>query len=179
MSQEQSRIASPLSKALAREMLAERKAPTLDLLHCFACGRRFIYRGPKGDESGRFCSTRCREAFDQGLPAYDPDYASKSNQRWYHLPLGPTGFLIARVGCGQQFDSKGLRACSPACEDAYRRRLELAKDPFRPIKRKCAKCDKDIPNWRKGRRVSRATRFCSDRCSAEARRKIGSERLVA
>ena len=37
---------------------------------CFACGRGYC----KGD--GRFCSTRCREAFDAGLPpAPDSHYA--------------------------------------------------------------------------------------------------------
>jgi hypothetical protein len=33
-------------------------------------------------------------------------------------------------------------------------------------KRKCQSCGVNIPNWRKGRRVSKATRFCSDRCAA-------------
>jgi hypothetical protein len=42
----------------------------------------------------------------------------------------------------------------------------------RPVKRKCEApgCDRDIPNWRNGRRVSKATRFCSDKCSRTSKK---------
>jgi hypothetical protein len=33
----------------------------------FLCGRSFTYRGPSGDDSGRFCSAVCRDAYDSGL----------------------------------------------------------------------------------------------------------------
>jgi hypothetical protein len=39
-------------------------------------------------------------------------------------------------------------------------------DMDKPVKRKCERpeCGRQIPNWRNGRRVSKATRFCSDEC---------------
>jgi glyoxylase-like metal-dependent hydrolase (beta-lactamase superfamily II) len=39
---------------------------------CFACGRGYTYRGPNGDDSGRYCSARCRAAYDAGFPRYEP-----------------------------------------------------------------------------------------------------------
>jgi len=39
-----------------------------------------------------------------------------------------------------------------------------------PVKRKCQQCGGDIPNWRNGRRVSKAIRFCSPRCSRQAKK---------
>ena len=73
------------TKRLARALLRDRApsskppAPT-----CFTCGRSY-WRG-----DGRFCSARCREAFDAGFPPYDPSYAEKTNPRWYSLPIGDT-----------------------------------------------------------------------------------------
>jgi hypothetical protein len=34
----------------------------------------------------------------------------------------------------------------------------------------CAQCGARIPSWRNGRKVSSATRFCSDACAQKARR---------
>jgi hypothetical protein len=48
--------------------------------------RKLRISRPHGDNSGRFCSERCRENYDAGIPAYDPDYASKLNPRWYGFP---------------------------------------------------------------------------------------------
>jgi hypothetical protein len=84
---------------------------------------------------------------------------------------GPEGWIIQCFGCGNEFDSKGLRCCSAECERRYREHreneqlmAEAGMDRF--VKRKCkaAGCGRDIPAWRNGRRVSKATRFCSDRC---------------
>ena len=36
--------------------------------------------------------------FRCGLPALDPTYHLKTNQRWYSLPLGKHGFLIDCAG---------------------------------------------------------------------------------
>jgi predicted nucleic acid-binding Zn ribbon protein len=157
-----------LADAIVREILSER-IPPQPTAACLICGRKLARGG------ARFCSSRCREAFDAGFPAFDPDYASKSNPRWYSLPIGAQGFYIACVGCGRRFDSKGLRCCSIECERKHRCKqeldTELKDDPFRVVKRKCDECRGDIPNWRNGRRVSKAARFCSDRCAASARRK--------
>jgi hypothetical protein len=153
-----------LAEAIARDMLAERKPPQ-KFPSCFACGRSYC------SGEGRFCSARCRAAFDVGGPVYEPIDVD----RFYSLPKGRHGFLIDCPTCRMPFDSRGLRCCSIDCERGYRDKqkleAELADDPFRAIKRKCDACRRDIPNWRNGRRVSKATRFCSDRCATAARRK--------
>jgi hypothetical protein len=166
-----------LAAAIVRDILLGRKSQQASAT-CFACGRSFhsaVTRDADGNqERGRFCSQRCREAFDAGFPAFDPFNADK----WYSLPIGPAGFRIDCVHCRKQFDSRGLRCCSVECEREHCRKLELeaklAGDPFRAEKRKCLDCGGAIPNWRNGRRVSSATRFCSDRCAISARRKNAS-----
>jgi len=146
-----------LAEAIKADLLAERPAAAATQ-ECFTCGRPFLKPGE------RFCAERCREAFDAGMGPYDPNYAGKSQQRWYALPLGPRGLMLTCKGCGRTFDSVGLRCCSVECERKHRLKLEVADHPFRIEKRKCEECGGDIPNWRNGRRVSKATRFCSPRC---------------
>jgi hypothetical protein len=121
-------------------------------LICFVCGRTYT----QGD--GRFCSSRCRAGFDAGLPPCRPARPP------FDLHPGDDGFLIECANCRQRFESRGLRCCSAACESAYRQTLELASDPFCAPKRTCPECGAAIPNWRGGRRVSQATKFCSERC---------------
>jgi hypothetical protein len=89
---------------------------TATLLDCFSCGRPFTYRDPKADgTSGRFCSDPCREWFDAGNPPYAPI------GRLYGLPIGTHGFVINCAACGGDFDSKGLRCCSPGSTATGRR----------------------------------------------------------
>jgi hypothetical protein len=134
--------------------------PQQSTRECFTCGRSYI------GGVHRFCSENCQAAFDNGLPPYAP----LDPRKFYSLPIP-----IQCCGCNRQFDSKGLRCCSPDCERAYRQRedleAELISDPFRAVKRKCEGCGSDIPNWRRGRRVSAKTRFCSRRCGDENRRR--------
>jgi endogenous inhibitor of DNA gyrase (YacG/DUF329 family) len=148
-----------LAAQIEREILADQFAvkPQRSPL-CFTCGREFT------KAESRFCSDRCRDVFDNGAPPFDADYASKINPRRYRLPIGRHGFPIDCANCRRQFVSKGWRCCSVECERSYRLKQELADQPFRTIKRKCAECGGDIPNWRNGRRVSKATQFCSRRC---------------
>jgi hypothetical protein len=50
--------------------------PSYNIVPCFACGATFIYKGPRGDLNGRFCSMRCQAAYDEGFtaqPAEQPD----------------------------------------------------------------------------------------------------------
>lgn len=155
-----------LAAAIKADLLAERTA-VKKAQECFTCGRPFL------NPHSRFCHERCREAFDAGLGPYDPDYASKNNPRWYSLPMGPRGFMITCKGCNRPFDSVGLRCCSIECDRKHRLNLEVADHPFRIEKRKCESCGGDIPNWRKGRRVSKAVRFCSRRCGDQNRQKRG------
>ena len=166
----------------AAQIEADRQAhiarPKYEAPTCFSCGRGFAYKGPQGDDSGRFCSARCREWYDAGNPAYEP----LDTDRFYSLPKGPTGFYINCAGCQKRFDSRGLRCCSPECERTYRQRGDNAAVMAEvgmtaaTKKRPCQApgCTHTIPLWRKGRKVSKATRFCSDKCSAKARRGMES-----
>jgi hypothetical protein len=195
-----------LAAAIERDLLRTEPVRT-DAPECFACGRSFLPRPSDGEATSRFCSPRCREAYDAGLPPYDPDHSKKLASRFNpgglrvvagppglssYDPLqgsqqlsrglsrgikrrGATGFVIACLGCGREFDSTGLRCCSLACERCCRDRSENEQvmgevGMERPIKRKCEQCGGVIPNWRNGRRVKGTTRFCSPRCSKASKR---------
>jgi hypothetical protein len=51
--------------------------------------------------------------------------------------------------------------------------VELADDPFRAVKRACLECGGPITNWRNGRRVSKATKFCQPSCQRKAAKNAG------
>jgi hypothetical protein len=140
----------------AKSSRQESSLRELRILDCLACGRSFCAC------DGGFCSIRCRAAYDVGWPVYEPPVIR------YGMPKGRHGFLIDCAGCHKQFDSKGLRCCSPDCEQRYQHKQKLEADlagaAFRVVKRKCAAfgCRVEIPNWRNGRLVR--ARFCSPRC---------------
>jgi hypothetical protein len=147
------------SARLARALLRDRdnkQQPSSWSPSCFACGRSYS----RGD--GRFCSTRCRETFDAGIPAHEPIDIK------YSLPKGRHGFLIDCAHCRRQFDSPGWRCCSTDCAREYRRKqaleAELADYPFRVVKPKCLQCGQAMPLWKNGKRVTSARKFCSPRC---------------
>jgi hypothetical protein len=152
-----------LAAAIERDILGRNPRPIHQSQACFGCGRSYHRQN-----HGRFCSGRCREAFDAGVPAYEPLDVT----RFYSLPIGPKGFFVECAHCRKRFESKGLRCCSSECERELRRKQELeaklADDPFRVVKRKCESCGGPIPNWRNGRRVSNGTKFCSRRCQRKA-----------
>lgn len=108
-------------------------------------------------------------------PEVTPDLAD-DRYRWRDgrpMRRGPNGFLIGCAHCRKEFDSKGLRCCSPDCERAYCARKDdlaaLAAIGIMPAaKRPCAQCGAPIPNWRDGRRVSGKTQFCSPKCRLRA-----------
>ena len=114
-----------LARALLRDRAPSAKPPAPT---CFTCGRSY-WRC-----DGRFCSTRCREAFDAGFPPYDPSYADKTNPRWYSLPIGRHGFLIDCANCKRRFDSIGLRCCSTKCESLFSRKEKRRKASQKPPK---------------------------------------------
>jgi hypothetical protein len=160
-----------LAAEIERDLLAEKPKP-VPVLKCFVCEREHM--GPT-----RFCSDRCRDAYDSGYtPQANPDPFTTSSRQIAggnagHLPkpmrMGRHGFMINCAGCGHEFDSQGLRCCSTKCEHKLRDRKETSKlmaevGMERPTKRKCQECGGDIPNWRNGRRVPKNTRFCSPRC---------------
>jgi hypothetical protein len=168
-----------LAAALKADILRPSTPAPSSSIDCFLCGRSFTYREPKGDENTRFCSDRCREAYDAGLRASeqvnpfkvakwrvlagsDPGYLQSTPMR-----RGSVGFYITCPGCQREFESKGLRCCSTDCERAAREHQEnvalmIEVGMEARIKRICAKpgCHAPIPKWRKGRRVSARARFC-------------------
>jgi hypothetical protein len=172
-------ITKNLAAAIERDLLADRPAAKFHP-RCFICDVEFTPRRSTNlDDNSWFCSARCRAGFDAGLPPHNPQHGRKSNPRWYRLSMGAEGFVIECAGCHRTFDSKGLRYCSVTCERKAREReanqaaiSEAGMDAHQH--RNCEACGGRIPRWRNGRAVSKATRFCSDRCSAKARRQSGS-----
>jgi hypothetical protein len=162
-----------LANIIARDIMVDRE-PSLEAPICFACGRSYS----KGD--GRFCSTRCRAGFDAGLPPYEDQRAR------YRLSPTGDGFRIECKECRRPFVSKGLRCCSTECERKFHERREIeatmaevGMEPIARERRKCAECGATIPMWRKGRKVSAATRFCSESCAGKARRKSAKNHPMA
>jgi hypothetical protein len=173
-----------------------RQTESTEIIPCWVCGATFLYKGRRGDLNGRFCSFRCQTFFDDGNA---PPDAPADTLIGYRVIAGPggvetdfyatlfgrppiamkrstDGFRIACAGCGKEFESRGLRCCSDACERQHRERqgnmavmAEVGMEPA-ATKRKCAfsGCGNTIPKWRDGRRVSKATRFCSPKCSRKA-----------
>ena len=91
------------------------------------------------------------------------------------MRMGPKGFYIDCANCRKEFESLGLRCCSVDCERGYRERQDnlavMAEAGIEPApKRQCLLCGTVIPQWRKGRKVSSKTRFCSSKCSVRAKK---------
>jgi hypothetical protein len=171
---------SDIAAVIERDLLRVDARPPNNTVQCFSCGYGMICRG------SRFCSDRCREWYDVGNPGFAQDWLERKRTAWrviagprgtvgteYHNPdLRSTkaGCPIGCAHCGQEFDSKGLRCCSIECEHAYRERQDnlatMAEVGIEPTpKRQCRTCGARIPKWRKGRKVSSATRFCSRKCA--------------
>jgi hypothetical protein len=163
-----------ISKRLAAALLADRDQPTThhNIVACFVCGYTFIYRGRRGDLSGRFCSMRCQDWYDAGnAPTADLKVVYRYRDG-RPMRMGPKGFYIDCAHCRKEFESIGLRCCSTGCERRLNERqknlaamAEVGAEPA--TKRICERpgCGATIPKWRKGRRVSSATRFCSGKCA--------------
>jgi predicted nucleic acid-binding Zn ribbon protein len=146
---------------------------------CFTCGRSFV------QTESRFCSERCRDSFDAGAPPYSPPPSAKEILEPFPVsPLilgqGPKGAIIECSGCRKPFDSIGLRYCSKECRDRDYEKAEIAaaKGPFEfdDRRRVCEAegCTERILLFRKGRAVSKATRFCSPKCARKARNGPGA-----
>jgi hypothetical protein len=96
--------------------------------------------------------------------------------RFISITMTEKGYRIRCAACSREFESLGLGCCSAECERRYREaqdnRAVMAEVGIEPAaKRQCANpgCGAVIPKWRDGRRVSGATRFCSPRCSRQAK----------
>ena len=167
------------TEQLAAALLADRNREVqerTDITKCFMCGVSMLYRG------SRFCSDRCRDFYDLGEAGHEQDWR-RPRRVVYTDSAGremrPTtnGFKIRCVGCEKEFESLGLRACNIDCERRYGERQKnlavMAEAGIEPAAKKyCAgpNCNAVVPKWRKGRKVSAATRFCSPKCAARAKR---------
>lgn len=173
-------MATERAERLAKALLADQaKVRETEIIPaCFACGVRRTLR------FRRFCSERCRNAYDDGYPGYEQDWLKPSGTgityRWQDgRPMRTTanGFLIRCAGCQREFESKGLKYCKPECGRLDRERQEnrtiMAEAGMEPAaKRYCEApgCGAVIPKWTKGRLTPKTRRFCSNRCAARARR---------
>jgi hypothetical protein len=122
---------------------------------CFLCGRGFTYRGSHENDSGRFCGSKCREAYDAEKRA--PQYGDPCD-----VPL-PSWIVVA----GPPNVAVGSRYYEQLDQDlkAQRRRVEqrLGKIPDEELtrpRRTCAKCGGRIPVWIKGKKVSERRKLC-------------------
>jgi hypothetical protein len=189
--------ADKLAAALMRDRERPSKKPSSSI-DCFLCGNSFTYRyrAPQGDASGRFCSDKCREAYDAGYRRAEPVDAFKSTS-WRLVAGGdpgylpstpmrrrPVGWYLTCLGCQRDFESKGLRYCSTECERRSRERqenAELMAEVGMEVEAKpvCSmpSCKNPIPKWRNGRRVSKRARFC-DRHSRLSRKSGRRERVL-
>src|SRR5262245_34529530 len=161
-----------LAAALKADLLRQSTSTPSSSVECFLCGRSYTYKEPTGDDSGRFCSDKCREAYDAGCRRPEPvdpfkpigwRVVAEGDPRYLpSTPMrrGQEGWFITCPGCHREFESRGLRCCSIECE----RRLcehdenialmaEVGMEP--KVKPKCSVpgCDNPIPKWRNGRRV--------------------------
>jgi hypothetical protein len=65
------------AEKLAAALLRDRERPasiSTSTETCFACGRSHLRRPVSGDGNPRFCSTHCQDAFDAGLPPFNPNH---------------------------------------------------------------------------------------------------------
>lgn len=186
------------AERLAERLLEDRKQragkPTPRICDCFLCGRSYMPKADDSDDSTRFCSDLCREAYDAGAaPTRDSDPFAVD--RWRVIAGPPPGYTpkaplrLSRQGswinclhCKREFESKGLRCCSLECERGLKDRAESAAmlaevgGSFSE-KRKCESCGGPIPNWVgegvKRRRTPKSRRTCSARCQRKVNKTGG------
>ena len=151
--------AKPRAQALAQSLLRDRaerisRKPT-SRIDRIAAG---------GSEFDPFKVARWRVVADKGEPPYGPGYLVKTPMR-----RGPVGWFIACGHCGAEFESRGWRYCPECMALLAEERREPLPSPTGAVCQ-CPGCARRIPKWRGGRRVSKATRFCSAKCANRARR---------
>jgi hypothetical protein len=77
---------------LAAALLRDHERPASinnAIARCFACGHGYMRRPVNGDDNVRFCSRRCQDAFDAGLPPFNPN----QDRILKEVPL--SGWLVA------------------------------------------------------------------------------------
>jgi hypothetical protein len=150
-------LAAAIQRDLLRTEPAKTETPT-----CYACGRSFLPRSSTGDDNTHaFCSTRCREAYDAGFPAYNGskvDVFAVPLSAW-RVVAGPPGIEI------------GSQYYAPIIEAVERQRKRLARgsggELIRPRKL-CQRCGAKLPVWINGKQVRSDRKFCTA-CSPNPR----------
>jgi hypothetical protein len=131
---------------------------------CFACGRTYLSTVA---HNARFCSSNCVDQYDAGYMPRSQDLTP------------PDGVMLACLGCGHAFRSRGIRCCSDNCERKSAQRSS-AKTELAAIRKatgvslpKRGKpcqgpgCSQTLPPWTAKGRKNKA-RFCSPRCARKA-----------
>jgi len=138
---------------------------------CFLCRASFIYRIPHEDNSGRFCSPLCRNAYDHVGLRYRPPEAGYTLYDGHPITPVPGGFHIACRSCGVQFNSKGLAYCSDECRRIGETRKEAEAAGHDPRKgRTCIDCNARIPRYGPSGRATKATVIRCPACQRKAAR---------
>src|SRR5438105_8671089 len=68
--------AKTLAGILAADALRDESRVDSIFNKCFSCRRGMVYRVSSGDDSGRFCSAKCREWYDAGNRPIDQIHAA-------------------------------------------------------------------------------------------------------
>jgi hypothetical protein len=167
---------SELETFVAHDTAVARSARSvLVVLECLACDRSHLGR------EGNFCSARCRAWIDAGKQPYRPTAVKYTALKGAAMPIMGDGFAIKCAGCRQIFSSKGLRCCSPICEQNLRHQEDrlstMAEVGIEPSeKRRCEApgCSATIPRWtgvgKARREVRKDARFCTPKCAENARK---------
>ena len=95
-----------IANAIEKDLLADRPQSQHQSQLCFACGRSYCH----GDS--RFCSPRCRNAFDAGAPPHGESEPRRSTYTWLNgrpMKARGDGFAIECKACGHEVISKGHR----------------------------------------------------------------------
>ena len=136
-------------QAIAAEILRDReRAPSShNVIDCFSCGRSFIYKEPRGDDSGRFCHSRCREWFDAGNPPYAPASVTAVPIGDWKVVAGPPGLEL------------GASYYSPIL-DRPRRRGQAEPTELICPRPPCQRCGSLLPVWINGKALRKSVKYC-------------------
>jgi hypothetical protein len=156
-----------LARAIERDLLAERprSAPTPE---CFACGRGYTPMPPSGDDSTRFCSDRCREAFDAGLPRNVDlptagDWIGVDTSRMVQV-AGPPIPRCDRCGglCVELYRKKGKTFCNWRCRDDKPRDCKTCGKSLYAVARQGPYCSVSCANDRgvTGKKTGKGLPWC-------------------
>ena len=140
-----------LARNIERDLLTERPelAPTP---RCFACDREYTPGQPGGDDLTRFCSVRCRGAFDAGLPRNVDlptagDWIGVDTSRMVQVAGPPTPRCDACGGlCVELYRKKGKTYCNWRCRDDKPRDCEACGKSLYAIARKGPYCSVTCAN---------------------------------